>query len=229
MGRQQLDLSGAGRTHRGVAQVIRARILEGSVRPGDAIRLNALAADLGVSATPVREALLMLAQDGWLVHEPHRGFVVRQLRRVDVDDVYAMWAYAEGEVTARAAARAAVGDIAEMRRVDGLIRALPDGATREALQLNDDFHDAVHAAADSPKLVWFVEAARRVAPFRVSDSFEQVPGWAQVNREQHGPIIDAIEARDADAARDAARNHLLTAGRLLVEWLDSLDFWATSR
>jgi len=228
MAARQLDLS-AGRTHRGVVQVIRTRILDGSIRPGDALRLNALADDLGVSATPVREALLMLAQDGWLAHEPHRGFVVRHLRRIDVDDVYGMWAYAEGEVTARAALRATPEHIAEMRRVDGVIRALPDGATQEALRLNDDFHDTIHEASDSPKLVWFVDAARRVAPFRVSDSFEQVPGWAEVNRTQHAPIIDAIEARDPDAARAAARHHLLTAGRLLVEWLDGMDFWSNVR
>ncbi len=217
--------SSPGQTHRRVSAIIRSRILSGEVRPGQSIRLSTLADELGVSVTPVREALLMLTQDGWLVHEPHRGFQVRLIRRQDIDDVYRVWAFTEGEIVANAAANASLADVASLRRVDAEISELPDGATREALVLNDRFHDLLHEIGDAPKLTWFVEAARRVAPFRIADSFEQVPGWADINRTQHSPIIDGIERRDPGAARTAARLHLETAGRLLVAWLDQLDFW----
>jgi DNA-binding GntR family transcriptional regulator len=216
----------AGQLHRSVAGIIRSRILAGELHAGDPVRLQALTDQLDVSATPVREALLMLAQDGWLAHEPNRGFVVTAVRRADVDDVYRVWAFADGEVTARAATRATTEDIAAMRVVDAEINALPEGATPVALELNERFHEVVHRVADSPKLSWFVEAGRRVAPFRVADSFEQVPGWDEMNRTQHRPIIDAIEAGDVEAARTAGRVHIETAGRLLIDWLDRLEFWS---
>ena len=222
---RNMSISSPGQTHRRVAAIIRSRILSGQVRAGQPIRLGALADELEVSITPVREALLMLAQDGWLIHEPHRGFQVRRLRRQDVEDVYRVWAFTEGELAANAAAKASPVDVAKLRRVDAEINALPDGTAPRALELNDRFHDLLHEIGDAPKLTWFVEAARRVAPFRVADSFEQVPGWAEINRTQHAPIIDEIDRRDPEAARAAARLHLETAGRLLIAWLDQLDFW----
>lgn len=219
----------AGQMHQSVAAVIRSRILAGEIRPGEPIRLGMLAEDLDVSVTPVREALLMLSQDGWLVHEPHRGFQVRRMRPEDIDDVYRVWAFTEGELAASAAVRATPDDVARMLEIDARINALPDGATPEALALNDRFHDIVHDVADSPKLTWFVDAARRVAPFRVADSFQRVPGWVEMNRTQHRPIIDAIGAGDPDEARRRAQHHLETAGRLLVAWLGRLEFWPDAR
>lgn len=224
-----MSIPRAGQLHRSVAGIIRSRILSGDLHSGDPIRLQALAAELSVSVTPVREALLMLAQDGWLMHEPHRGFVVRRTRREDVDDVYRVWAFADGEVAARAAQRATPDDVAALREIDAEINALPDGATPISLELNDRFHERVHRIAESPKLSWFVEAGRRVAPFRVADSFERVPGWVELNRTQHRPIIDAVEAGDAEAARVAGRGHIEYAGRLLVDWLDQLGFWVDDK
>jgi DNA-binding GntR family transcriptional regulator len=224
-----MPISSPGQTHRRVAASIRSRILAGQVRPGQPIRLNALADELKVSVTPVREALLMLAQDGWLVHEPNRGFQVRSIRRQDIEDVYRVWAFTEGELAASAAAKASLDDVVKLRRVDDEINSLSDAADHRALELNDLFHDLLHEIGDAPKLTWFVEASRRVVPFRVADSFEQVPGWAEINRTQHAPIVDAIERRDSAAARDASQLHLETAGRLLISWLDQLDFWGENR
>lgn len=87
----RMPTSTPGQTHRRVSVAIRSRFLSGDMHPDEIIRLSQLADQLGVSVTPVREALLMLAQDGWLVHEPHRGFQVRRLRRQDIEDVYRVW------------------------------------------------------------------------------------------------------------------------------------------
>src|SRR2546430_2848169 len=71
-----------------VAGHLRAAIMSGALRPGTFIRLDETAAKLGVSATPVREALLKLRGEGMVQLEPHRGHVVLPLSRQDVDDIF---------------------------------------------------------------------------------------------------------------------------------------------
>jgi DNA-binding GntR family transcriptional regulator len=208
-----------------VASAIREQILSRQVLPGDSLRLLQLGEALGVSITPVREALLLLTQDGWVVHEPNRGFRVAPLRRQDVDDTYFMWSVAAGEVAVRAARRATEHDIDRLRAIDEQIRAAAPGDAR-ATTLNRSLHLAIDEIADAPKLVWFAEAARRLIPLRFPDSFHDVPGWAEVNRTQHAPIIDAIAAHDTKAAGEGMAAHLRQTGDLLLEWLDSMDFWA---
>lgn len=181
-----------------------------------------------MSITPVREALLLLTQDGWLVHEPNRGFRVAPLRRQDVDDTYFMWSVAEGEVAVRAARRATEDDVVRLRDIDEQIRAVPQGDGVRATTLNRSLHQAIAEIADAPKLVWFAEAARRLIPLRFPDSFQDVPGWAEVNRTQHGPIIDAIAAHDTKAAGEGMAAHLRHTGDLLLRWLDSMGFWVTT-
>ena len=211
-----------------MARAIREQILSRQVLPGASLRLTQLGEALGVSITPVREALLLLTQDGWLVHEPNRGFRVAPLRRQDVDDTYFMWSVAEGEVAVRAARRATEADVARLRAIDEQIRALPSSDGIQATTLNRHLHQAIADIADAPKLVWFAEAARRLIPLRFPDRFQDVPGWAEVNRTEHGPIIDAIAAHDTKVAGESMAAHLRHTGNLLIQWLDSMGFWTTT-
>jgi DNA-binding GntR family transcriptional regulator len=204
---------------------VRGQILDGSLRPGDILRLGPIADTLGVSLTPVREALLLLAQDGWISHEPNRGFRVLPTRRSDVVDIYLMWSVAEGEQAARAAGAARAADVTRLRELD---RALQRGITdpgSDPLGLNAKLHEAIHHLADAPKLAWFSLSASRVLPYELWGSIVDVPGWADFNATGHGVIIDAIERSDQNAARESMREHFVTTGDLLLSWLDSIAFW----
>ncbi|MEU3270583.1 GntR family transcriptional regulator [Saccharomonospora sp. NPDC006951] len=209
-----------------VASAIRDQILDRKVRPGDSLRLGQLAEQLGVSVTPVREALLLLTQDGWVRHEPNRGFRVAPIRRKDVEDTYLMWATAEGEIAARAATRATAADVAHLRDIDQQIRDADPADGHLATRLNSAFHDYVAVIADAPKLDWFSQAASRLVPLRFPENFHVVPGWSEVNRTEHGPLIDAIAAGEVEKARAGMAAHFRDTGNLLMRWLDSLDFWS---
>lgn len=208
-----------------VASLIRDQILSGDVKHGEALRLAPLAEKLDMSITPVREALLQLAQDGWVVHQPNRGFRVVPMRRDNVVDTYFMWATAEGELAARAATRDDPEGILVLRNIDDELHRLEDHHTTAALELNANLHTAIHTMADAPKLLWFAEAARRLVPLRFDSSFHSVPGWAEINRFGHTAVIDRIETGDAAAARKLMFEHFQSTCDLLVRWLDSLDFW----
>src|SRR3954453_11864206 len=88
-----------------VARHVRRRIFAGTYAAGQYIRLDQLAAELGVSVTPVREALFVLSAEGLLLQQPRRGFVVVPVTGRDLTDVANVQAHIGGELAARAAAQ----------------------------------------------------------------------------------------------------------------------------
>lgn len=208
-----------------MATAIREQILRGEVRHGELLRLAPLAEQLDMSMTPVREALLQLAQDGWVSHEPNRGFRVVPIRRDNVIDTYFMWATAEGELAARAALQISKEAIASLREADAKIRALEDHGTQLALDLNSKLHSQIHALVDAPKLLWFADLARRLVPLQFDSTFHSIPGWAEINRFGHSAIIDALEAGDEALSRELMKSHFLQTCDVLIEWLDNMSFW----
>jgi DNA-binding GntR family transcriptional regulator len=211
----------------GVASVIRDFILSRQVRPGDVLRLAHIAEQLDVSATPVREALLLLAQDGWLAHEPNRGFVVLPTRRSDVEDIYYMWAVAEGKQASRAAELATSEDVEALRKVDAELHNREGQTHQRAVELNLDLHGTIHRIADAPKLLWFSDAARRLVPYEFWLEFHSVPGWQALNSTDHTAVVDSVEAREPEAAGFYMREHYFATSKLLLEWLDSISFWSS--
>lgn len=209
-----------------VATAIRNRILTGEVHYGQVLRLAPLAAELDMSITPVREALLRLAQDGWVSHVPNRGFRVQPIHRDDVADTYFIWATVEGELAARATSKATQEGVHRLREVDQQLHDLNDHHGELAIELNSQLHAQVHAMASAPKLLWFASAARRHVPLHLDAAFYSVPGWKEINRYGHTPIIDAVAEGDGARAQALMADHFRSTGDLLLTWLDSLDFWA---
>jgi DNA-binding GntR family transcriptional regulator len=202
---------------------IRELIVAGLARPGELLRLAPLAERVSTSITPIREALLLLAQDGWVVQEPNRGFRVAPIRQSDVEDAYFVHALTAGELAARAAARIAPAEIETLRALDAEIQALGAGERHAELErLNYELHNVTYEAAESPRLVWFVTAASRFVPRRY---WATIGGWTEMNRVEHGPIIDAIAAGDSDTARDLMARHVTHASELLISHLNAIHFW----
>jgi DNA-binding GntR family transcriptional regulator len=88
--------------------------------------------------------------------------------------------------------------------------------------LNSRIHGTIYAVAASPRLIWFRDAAMRFVPRR---HWGDVPGWIELNREDHARIIGELARGDSEAAREAMRSHMERAGALLIGYLDELGFW----
>src|ERR1700683_2379253 len=113
-----------------VAGHLRAAIMSGTLRPGTFIRLDETAAGLGVTITPVGEALLKLRGEGMVQLEPHRGHVVLPLTRQDVDDIFWMQATIARELAASAAQRITDAEIDDLEHLtDVLTTAVAAGDT----------------------------------------------------------------------------------------------------
>jgi len=196
-----------------VADHVRGLVMTGRVREGDYLRLDRLAADLGISVTPVREGLLALQGEGFVELLPRRGFVVRALAEQDLQDVFWVQAQLEGELARRAAAVFDDELVAGLRAIqERLVAAAERGDHRLVERHNYDFHHAVAKAVDAKRLRWFLKVAARMSPSRY---FPQVEGWTDAAVSDHGAIIEALAAGDGDAAAAAMQSHILHAGRLL--------------
>lgn len=206
-----------------VAAYVRELIMTGQVREGEFLRVDRLASDLGVSATPVREALQALRGDGFVILQPRRGFMVASLSAQDVLDLFVVQGDVAGELAARAAVRMADEDVEAIARIQGnLDAAAKAGDPVAAEEWNHEFHRVINLAASSPKLLWLLGTVVRYAPRLFYGS---IHGWSEASSEDHGDIVVACETHDAELARVTMRSHIVHAGQLLVEHLRGTGFW----
>lgn len=179
-----------------VAGHLRAAIMSGTLRPGTFIRLDETAAELGVSVTPVREALLKLRGEGMVQLEPHRGHVVLPLTRQDIEDIF--WLQA---TIAKELAAAAVGS--------------GDAETIAGLEFG--FHRVFNQASGRIKLAWFLLNAARYMPVLV---YAADPQWGRAAVDNHRQLIAALRRRDTAAVIEHTVWQFTDAAARLTEMRD---------
>ena len=200
-----------------VARFVRRRIFDGTYAAGQYIRLDQLAAELGISVTPVREALFELKAEGLLAQQPRRGFVVLPVTGRDLTDVSNVQAHIGGELAARAAANINDEQLRELEKIQTELEDAYAGDDNErAVRLNHEFHRAINVAADSPKLAQLMLQITRYAPESV---FPTIAGWSEQSTAHHRRLLAALEARDENIARTAMSEHLAEGAAPLIEHL----------
>ncbi|OBI47668.1 GntR family transcriptional regulator [Mycobacterium sp. E796] len=200
-----------------VARFVRRRIFDGTYASGTYVRLDQLAAELGISVTPVREALFALRAEGLVAQQPHRGFVVLPVTRRDVTDVANVQGYVGGELAARAAANITDEQLGELKQIQAeLEEAYAGDDTERTVRLNHEFHRAINVAADSPKLAQLMSQITRYAPESV---FPAIEGWSEQSIKDHRRILSALKKHDQELARAAMSEHLAAGAVPLIDHL----------
>ncbi len=194
-----------------VSNHIREAIRTGRYAPGERIRETEVASWLGVSRTPVREALRRLESEGLLGFESWRGVVVAKLDRQQVSELYAMREVLEG-AAARLAARHI--DDAEIEVLSMLLDRADAAANApdKLAAVNRQFHETIYAAAHNRYLLQTLEQLRNALALLRGTTFA-VPGRAGVAAQEHRQIVEEIRNRDPDRAEEAARSHIAAAHR----------------
>ena len=178
------------------------------------IRPETMAAELDISATPMREGLLTLQSEGLLRVEPRRGFMVSPLSANDIEDVFVGQSLLAGELAARATSRMSDDELDALEKIQADLEHAADTADYDEVErLNHVFHRSIYSAAGSPKLSWMIKGSLNYAPRRF---FASVDGWPQASAADHRAIIAGLRARDGEAARAAMVDHIRNAGRLLA-------------
>lgn len=200
-----------------VAAFVRKRIFEGSYAAGQYVRLDQLAAELGISVTPVREALFALRAEGLVAQQPRRGFVVLPLTQRDLADVANVQAHVGGQLAARAAHGITDDQLRQLDDIQAqLERAYAADDDERTIWLNHEFHRAINVAADSPKLAQVMSQITRYAPESV---FPMIEHWPDQAIRDHRRVLSALRAHDQEAARAAMSEHLAASAIPLIEHL----------
>jgi DNA-binding GntR family transcriptional regulator len=196
---------------------LKNEIATGKMQPGSRVREVEIAERLGISRTPVREALRRLEADGLVTHVPHMGAVVAQLDHNAVIELYGMREVLEG-TAARFAARHA--SEAEVQDLVDLVATEMDLASDPAAlaQINRAFHTALYHAGHNQFLLKALGALSD-AMILLGGTTLAVESRSTTAHEEHTAMVKAIADRDADAADEAARVHIRNAQRARLKLL----------
>lgn len=179
-----------------VAEYIRRLIFDNKLKVGDRIRQDDIAAELGVSRVPVREAVIALDREGWVVVEPHRGAYVVGLDENTTIDHYELMGRVYGFGARRAAERASAEGVAELAK---LHRSMQDTADAdEFTELNMQFLHRLFALAGSRRVNSTVRLlSTSVVP---GNFFAEVPDAMRIHKRGLRSIMKALKAQDGEAA-----------------------------
>lgn len=187
-----------------VLEELRERIVSGVLRPGNRLVERELAKDLGVSRVPVREAIRSLEADGFVVAQSPRRVVVRQLSRVDVEELFDVREALEVFATGLACQRV---DPPALRRlkceVTDAARALAAGNVAQAAEANLRFHQEIVTLAGNGLLLSMLHQLED----RLRWLFRQNEDWHRL-QEEHVRLYEAIASGDPERARACAAEHV---------------------
>ena len=201
------------------AAYIRESIMSGQMHSGEYVRIYRVAEELGLSATPVREALHMLRAEGFVDLDPNKGFRVASVSGDDVSDIFQVFAFVAGELCLRATQRLTEETIASLEEIQAqLLAASREHDWEEVETLNNRFHRILNTEARSPKLFNLIRLMNHYIPRRF---YADIPGWPEASTEDHDAIMEALRRRDEKAARKAMAAHITHAGALLAANLEA--------
>jgi DNA-binding GntR family transcriptional regulator len=204
-----------------VAAHLREAIYSGRLRPGEKIDQDDIAAQLGVSKLPVREALIAVESEGLVRSIPRRGAFVDQLTPDDVRDHYRIYGLVSGVAAGRAALHLTDGQLAEL---DDVLRAMKkERSTARQEELNHLFHRTINVTGGSRRLRSIVRLLSNTLPERF---YEFASGWRDIAIKEHERILKALRAHDSAEAERAMVDHISSGGEYAVQMLQDLGFWS---
>lgn len=194
-----------------VSEALREAIVAGVLQPGERLMEIQLAEELGVSRTPVREAIRKLELEGFVVMVPRRGTYVADLSIKDINEVYEIRTSLDILAAGLAAERITEEELEQMERLLVEIGEYMDKEDIEKIvEVDTKFHDILYRASRNDRLVGIISNLReQFTRFRtVSIAY---PGRAKNTLEEHRKLLEAIAQRNVEVAQQLAREHMENA------------------
>jgi DNA-binding GntR family transcriptional regulator len=203
---------------RAVAERLRELIRSGELAPGTHLRQDEIAGRFGVSSTPVREAFLALEREGLVRRHPHRGVVVFMPSVEELSELYEIRAQLEPLATEIAAKKLSEDDLAALARIVTEMRA---AKPKRFVELNDEFHTRIYAAADRPRLHEIIDGLREPAANYISMNVDLYDRrYRDEVQAEHEAVVDALQSRAAKRAARVMREHLEHSGKHIVSLIE---------
>ena len=200
-----------------VAERLRQRIFAHELPPGTWVDEQALAADYGISRTPLREALKVLASEGLVTLKPRRGCYVTEISERDLDEIFTVMALLEGQCAADTARKASEADLIHLRSVhDELERAASSNDIDGFFEANQAFHQEVQHIADNRWLTQAITDLRKVIKLSRHHSLFS-DGRLKQSLAEHRAILDALARRDVTRSEQLMREHISSGRQALAK------------
>ena len=195
----------------GCYQQLLTQIQRGQLKPGDYLREQAIAEALGVSRTPVREALRRLESDGLVTSEPRFGMVIRDLSYAEVIELYQIREVLERTAAQMSARVITEVELQELEVIQSRMEKVRHDA-REMALINHTFHVAILNSAKN-RYLWKALESVQKAMLILGPSTMEFPERAETAIEEHRSLLDALRARDVTLAEKVMGEHLTNAQR----------------
>jgi len=202
-----------------VLDAIRSAIMNGTLQPRERLMEIQMAEELGVSRTPIREALRNLELEGFIVMVPRKGAYVADLSFKDIADVFEIRAALEGLAAGLAAERITEEELEDMERLLVEKRdAITQNDIGKLVEVDTKFHALMYQASRNERLSSIISNLReQIQRFRLTSL--SYPGRMKESLNEHKKIVEAIQSRDIQIARHLAQEHIENAENVLIECL----------
>ncbi len=214
---QPIDLDSYQPLREAVCETLRDAIRKGILEPGERLMEVQLADELGISRTPVREAIRKLEQEGYVIMMPRRGTYVSDVSVHDVKEIFEIRSALESLATGLAARKIEPESIETLQNLLIEIEGYIEKNDIEKIVESDiKFHGLIYQISGNERLVNIINNLKeQTARFRtLSMSY---PGRLQETLEEHSEMVEAIANGDVSAARDAAEHHMESAEKTLLK------------
>ncbi|SLN38840.1 GntR family transcriptional regulator [Oceanibacterium hippocampi] len=212
-----MDRSGSGDQARQVARKLREMIIAGRYAPGEPLRQDVIAEQLGTSRMPVREALRVLETEGLVLLVPNKGASVAPLDPREVGEIYEMRVAAE-----TLALRLAIPELSNARidRAARLQESVEAGDLAAFGRLNKAFHMTLYEACGRPRLLAHVAGLNDLSDRYLRLAIRALD-YDKRSNDEHRALLDACRRRDKPAALNLLEQHITVAGQALQDWLET--------
>ncbi len=202
-----------------VFEHLREAIISSQLKPGERLMELQLAEEMGVSRTPVREAIRKLELEGLVVMVARRGAYVSDLSIRDIAETFEIRAALESLASGLAAERITPEELEQLERTLVQIgESIEQNNMDEVVRLDEEFHAIMYSASRNQRLTQIVSNLREhITRFRLSSL--AIPGRFKSVFQEHKNIVEAISERNSTLAQALAKEHIENAEHSLMEWV----------
>lgn len=212
--KMQINADGMKTRQELVTEALRNAIVQGRFRPGDRLDQSELAEELGVSRSPVREALRTLTAEDLVTHLRHRGTIVTERTVAELHELLHIRKLLEGSAARRAAPQIEDERLAKLKAI--IDEANTSDDSQHILKLNHVFHATIYEAYEQPILIEEIQKLRnKIAPY--NRLYLDTPGQKQAAWEDHQRIYEACLERDGEKAAHETCEHISRVFQSIID------------
>ncbi len=206
-----------------VYQDLRHAIVRGDMASGDRLVENRIAEAMGISRTPVREALHKLEREGLIAPGEKRGFVVSGFGPKDIEETFGIRSVLESYAAGLAAMQYRKGDLAPLaRKIDEFEQCLGEGRMDRLVAINTEFHQLLYALSGNTRLITMIDTLRDQF-HRFRKIILQKKSLAKASNADHRRMLAVIRKRDVEGTEQLVRAHILKGQAAVLSDVDNMD------